>query len=147
MTLKHQSFLVCMTIFLAAGLTGCKTPEAKKISDIDSMQGTWNGKELGRDGQWIMVITGDKVDLDGPGSADYTGTLVLDETTNPKSARLTILECAYEPYIDEVANGIYKFENGKLFLAASEPGSNTIPTIFEGDGNIRFFELEKVQED
>lgn len=148
MALKNQTFFICLTIVLAAGLTGCKkSSDISKISDIDNMQGTWKGKELAQDGEWILVITGEKIEADGPGQEDYTGTLALDETTNPKSAHLTIIKCTYEPYVGKVANNIYKFENGKLFIAGAEPGSNTIPTSFEGGGNIRYFEFEKAQKE
>jgi len=147
MTLKHETFVICMTIVLLAGLTGCKKQEANKISDTDRIQGTWKGKELVNDGEWTLVIAGEQITVDGPGPEDYTGTIILDETTSPKSVRLTILECAVEQYIGAIANGIYKFENDKLFIAASEPGSNTIPTSFAGGGNIRFFECDKAQVD
>ncbi|MBN1973323.1 MAG: hypothetical protein JW787_06770 [Sedimentisphaerales bacterium] len=148
MTLKHETFIICLTIVLLAGLTGCKKQEAVKISDTERIQGTWNGKELdtgGEGGEWRLIITGEQIKIDGPGPEDYSGTIILDETTNPKSARVTILECAAERYIGEVANAIYKFENDKLFIAASEPGSGTIPAYFEGNGNIRYYEYVKAQ--
>lgn len=145
MTEKHETIIICLTIALLAGLTGCKTEKARKISDTDRIQGTWTGKDRLNSGEWTMVITGEKIKLDGPGQQDYAGTIILDETTIPKSARVTILECAAQQYIGAVANGIYKFENDKLFIAASEPGSNITPTSFDEGDNIRFFELEKVQ--
>jgi len=150
MTLKHETFIICMALVFLAGLTGCKKQEpVVKISDTELIQGVWNGKELdtNRDGEWSLIITGDQIKIDGPGPEDYSGTIILDETTNPKSARVTILECAAEQYIGAVANGIYKFENDKLFIAASEPGSGTIPEYFEGNGNIRYYEYEKALEE
>lgn len=146
MTLKHETFIICFTIVLLAGLTGCKKQEVVTISDTERIQGTWNGKELdtgGKGGEWTLIITGENITIDGPGPEDYAGTIILDETTSPKSARVTILECAAERYVGAVANGIYKFENDKLFIAASEPGSGTIPAYFEGNGNIRFYEYDK----
>ena len=102
MTLKHETFIICLTIVLLTGLTGCKKQEAVKISDTERIQGTWNGKELdiGREGgEWVLIITGDQIKVDGPGPEDYSGTIILDETTNPKSARVTILECTAEQII------------------------------------------------
>lgn len=146
MTLKHETFIIFLTIILLAGLTGCKKQEVVTISDAERIQGTWNGKELdtGREsGEWTIIITGDQIKVDGPGPEDYAGTITFDETTNPKSARVTILECAAEQYIGAVANAIYKFENDTLYIAASEPGSGTIPAYFEGNGNIRYYEYYK----
>ena len=140
-----KKFLV---VFLSACLvlmTGCKKekPVVEKVADIDLMQGTWKGAEVGREGEWILVIADDKITVDGPGPEDYVGTLALDETTTPKSVVLTIDECGFEQYIGAKASNLYKIEDGKLTIAGTEPGSGMIPSSFEPGNGTRVFELRK----
>jgi len=91
---------LCLAMIFAMTLAGCEVKKTVYVTDIDRMQGTWKGTELGdRGGEWTLIITGDQVEADGPGPEDYAGTIILDETTTPKSARLIIDKCAFEAYM------------------------------------------------
>lgn len=125
---------------------GCKKePQTQKvITDLDRIQGTWKGTELGgRSDEWILVITGDKIQVDGPGPEDYAGTITIDESTTPKSGTLKIETCAFDAYIGKVAQNIYKLEGDTLTWAGTEPGSGMMPTSFEGGNGTRVFEVKK----
>ena len=140
-----QKLAVYALIICVVLLSGCKKgkPVAENDADIDLMQGTWKGAEVGREGEWILIIAGEKITVDGPGPEDYVGTLALDETTTPKSVVLTIDECGFEQYIGAKANNLYKIEDGKLTIAGTEPGSGMIPSSFEPGNGTRVFELTK----
>jgi uncharacterized protein (TIGR03067 family) len=141
--------VVCLVVICAA-LTGCKKDKPvvveDTVTDADRIQGTWQGVELGgAEGQWAMVIEGEAITVDGPGSQDYVGTLALDETTTPKSAILTITECGFTDYIGAKGNNLYKIEDGKLTIAGTEPGSETKPASFEPGNGTRVFEFTQTE--
>lgn len=143
---NYGKLALCLAMVSVMTLAGCEIRKVVDVTDIDRMQGTWKGIELSdRGGEWTLVITGDQVEADGPGPEDYSGTIILDETTTPKSARLVIDKCAFEAYVGTTANNIYKLESGKLTLAGTEPGSDTKPTSFEAGNSARVFEFSKVQ--
>lgn len=150
MTYNKRSIAVVCLIVICAALTGCSKKsrsdvEDNTITDLGRMQGTWKGTELGgREGEWTLVMDGEKVTVDGPGPEDYVGTLALDETTTPQSAILTITECAFPDYVGSKGNNLYKIEGDMLTIAGTEPGSGTAPTSFEPGNGTRVFELKKV---
>lgn len=138
---------VYLGLIVVTTMTGCKKQTPGTLTDIDRLQGTWVGRELGSNSSdpWKLVITGDKVQADGPGPEDYSGTITFDETTMPKSALLTIDKCAFESYVGAVSNNIYKLEDDKLTLAGAEPGSGSKPTTFQPGSGTRVFEFSKQQ--
>lgn len=122
--------------------------KSKKVSELSRLQGTWKGKEIGVNrGEWTLVISGHKIQADGPGPEDYTGEIITDETTSPKSARYYIKKCAFKEFEGTVANNIYKFDGDKLLIAGTKPGSGTKPTSFDRDTKTetRVFEFTKVK--
>lgn len=145
---KQVLWMVCLMAICGVVLTGCKKEEPvveKTISDVDRMQGAWKGTELGgRGGEWALVIADDKLTVDGPGPEDYAGTLVLDETAVPKTAVLTITECAVTEYVGAKGNNLYKVEGDMLTIAGAEPGTDSKPTSFEPGNGTRVFEFKKV---
>ncbi len=143
---NYGKLMLSLAMIIIMTAAGCKNRKVVDVTDTDRIQGTWKGKELGGSGgEWKLVITGDQVLVDGPGPEDYTGTITLDETTSPKSARLRIDKCAVKEYIGTTANNIYKFEDDKFILAGTEPGSDTKPASFQSGNGTRVFELAKVQ--
>lgn len=147
-----QTAAVCLTLLCLAVLAGCDNEAPAEtavteaqVTDLGRMQGTWQGSNIEGTETWTIIIDGDQMSADGPGAADYTGTLAVDETTDPKSAVITIQTCAYQEYVGTTANSIYQLSGDALTLAATEPGSGTRPTGFVSDGNTMVIALKKIQ--
>ena len=115
--------------------------EAKKGSELD---GTWVGTTDGDYwGQWTFVISNGKVEIKGPESIFYSGTVTLNNKTNPKQADFKIDKCSQPEYAGETSLGIYKLEGNKLTLVASEPGSMYRPAYLESGGGAMLFPLTR----
>ena len=115
--------------------------KAKKGSELD---GTWVGTTEGDYwGQWTFVISNGKVEIKGPDSIFYSGTVKLNNKTNPKQADIKINNCSQPDYIGATSLGIYKLEGNKLTLVASEPGSMYRPAYFESGGGAMLFPLTR----
>ncbi|MBN2132287.1 MAG: TIGR03067 domain-containing protein [Sedimentisphaerales bacterium] len=147
MTAKHYSEIaICLAAILAASVGGCKSePEPPvEVSDMDRLQGTWVGTEVGNDErQWTLTISGTKVDVNGPGPEDYSGTMKLNTEVEPKQADLLVEDCAVQQYVGTTSLAIYKIEGDTFTMAGNEPGSTVRPTQFEGGGGTRLFVLTK----
>ena len=123
-----------------------ETPEAPSADESPGadFEGTWVGIEQGRDaGGWTWTFADGQADVVGPGEEAYKGTYTVDATTEPAQVDFTITECAREEYVGLTSLGIYKIEQGKLMLAAAEPGSSERAFAFELGGGGRFWVLEK----
>lgn len=148
MTRKYCSAIaVCLTAIVILSVTGCRnkpdepTPEA---GDIDLLQGTWTGTEVGeQQGQWTMIISGTTIDCKGPEPEAYTGILKLNPDVDPKQADFVIDKCAIDRYVGTTSLTIYKIEGDKFTMAGNEPGSTIRPTKFESGNGTRIFVLTK----
>jgi uncharacterized protein (TIGR03067 family) len=115
--------------------------KAKKGSELD---GTWVGTTEGDYwGQWTFVISNGKVEIKGPDSMFYSGTVKLNNKTNPKQADFKINNCSQPDYVGATSLGIYKLEGNKLTLVASEPGSMYRPAYLESGGGAMLFPLTR----
>jgi len=115
--------------------------KARKGSELD---GTWVGTTDGDYwGQWTFVISNGKVEIKGPESIFYSGTVTLNNKTNPKQADFKIDKCSQPEYAGETSLGIYKLEGNKLTLVASEPGSMYRPAYLESGGGAMLFPLTR----
>jgi len=118
-----------------------KADTAKKGAELD---GTWVGTADGDyGGQWTFVISNGKVEIKGPDSIFYSGTVTLNNKTNPRQADFKIYNCSQSEYVGETSLGIYKLDGDKLSLVASEPGSMSRPGYFESGGESMLFPLTK----
>ena len=117
-----------------------KENPAQTSGGSSELDGTWVGVTEGEYwGQWTFVISNGKVEVKGPESIFYSGTLTLSDKTNPKQADFKINNCSQPEYVGTTALCIYKLDGNKLTLVASEPGSMYRPTYLEsGDGAIIF---------
>jgi len=144
---KHYTGIVlCLAAIMVVSVAGCtgNSGSSAKVNDIDTLQGTWLGNELGNNGgQWTLVISGTKIDVKGPEPQAYSGTLKLNADVEPKQADFVVEKCVMERYVGTTSLGIYKIEGDKFTMAASEPGSTLRPTLFEGGGGARVFTLTK----
>jgi uncharacterized protein (TIGR03067 family) len=108
------------------------------------LEGTWVGTATGGYGdEWTFVISSGKVEVKGPESVFYSGTVALNTKTNPKQAEFKIDKCSLPEYVGETSLGIYKLEANKLTLAASEPGSISRPAFFESGRGAMLFSLTR----
>lgn len=115
--------------------------KAKKGSELD---GTWVGTADGDyGGQWTFVISKGKVEIKGPDSIFYSGTMKLNNKTKPKQADFKINNCSQPEYVGATSLGIYKLNGNKLTLAASEPGSMYRPAYLESGGGAMLFPLTR----
>jgi len=118
-----------------------KADTAKKGAELD---GTWVGTADGDyGGQWTFVISKGKVEIKGPDSIFYSGTVTLNNKTNPRQADFKINNCSQWEYVGETSLGIYKLDGDKLSLVASEPGSMSRPAFFESGGESMLFPLTR----
>jgi len=114
---------------------------SKEGSELD---GTWVGADAGGyGGQWTFVISKSKVEVKGPESEYYAGTVTLNTKTNPKQADFKIDKCSMPEYAGETSLSIYKLDGNKLTMAASEPGSMYRPTYFDSTGGVMLFSLNR----
>jgi len=121
-----------------------KEKTTQKSETGSELEGTWVGADAGGyGGQWTFVISKGKVEVKGPESEYYAGTMKLNNKTNPKQLDFKIEKCSLPEYVGETALSIYKLEGNKLTLAASEPGSIYRPTFFDSTGGVMLFSLTK----
>ena len=121
-----------------------KAVTAQKVVKGSELDGTWVGTTDGNyGGQWTFVISKGKVEIKGPDSIFYSGTVKLNNKTNPKQADFKINNCSQPEYVGATSLGIYKLEGKKLTLVASEPGSMYRPAYFESGGEAMLFPLTR----
>ena len=83
------------------------------------------------------------MEVKGPDSEFYSGTIKLNTKTNPKQSAFKINKCSQMEYEGETSLGIYKLEGDKLIIAASEPGSLSRPYSLESGNGVRIFSLKR----
>lgn len=121
--------------------------DASKAADsLQSLQGTWEGVERGREaeGKYTVTIIGQASQFQGPIKEEsYLCTFELPVGTTPAQWNNTIADCPAKEYVGKVSLGIYKLENGTLTLITHRPGDPQGPKGFEDDGVSRTFILKK----
>ena len=83
------------------------------------------------------------MEVKGPDSEFYSGTITLNTKTNPKQSDFKINKCSLSEYEGKTSLGIYKLEGKKLTLVASEPGSMSRPYYLESGGDAMLFSLTR----
>ena len=133
------SCVMAASLFVSGGCES-KSDEPDINEKVTELEGTWVGTEIsGRDGQWIIVITEDRIDVNGPGVEDYKGTFTLNTKDSPNQLDFAITECGVDKYVGTTALGIYKLEGDKFTMAATEPGTTIRPALFDRSGDARVF--------
>ena len=127
----------------ARGETIFKRQKADTAQKGGELDGTWVGTAGGEYGEWTFIISEGKVEVKGPDSEYYAGTVKLNTNSNPKQADFKINKCSLVDYIGETSLSIYKLEGNKLTLAASEPGSMSRPYSMESGGDAMVFSLTR----
>ena len=119
-----------------------KADTAQKSVKGSELEGTWVGTAAeGYGDEWTFAISKGKVEIKGPDSEFYSGTVTLNAKTNPKQVEFKIDKCSLPEYVGETSLGIYKLDGNKFTLAASEPGSFSRPVFLESGGDAMLFSL------
>jgi len=138
----YRSMAVALVITTVL-VCGCNSTEDTSISDLEKLQGTWVGKELGQDGEAKLIFSGDTIDFKGAHPQEwYKGTAVINAELTPRQADFTISECAMPDFVGKIAKAIYKLEEGTLTLAGSKPGDESRPSGFDPSGGTRVFQFK-----
>jgi len=121
--------------------SGCSTLPS---SDLASLQGTWEGKEIGgKLSNCQIVVTGNTAEFRSSDTNEWLkANFSLREQTNPRQIVFVTTDCAYPPHIGITRYGIYRFEKNLVRLTANEPGVVHSPAVFDEPG-ARQFELRK----
>lgn len=121
-----------------------KEDTAQMAKDDAELDGTWVGTAGGEyGGQWTFTISKGKVEVKGPDSEYYAGTVTLNTKTNPKQADFKIDKCSFPEYVGETSLSIYKLEGNKLTLVTSEPGYMSRPAYLGSGGGAMLFSLTR----
>ena len=132
--------LVSIAVLLWA--SGCSTLHK---SDSATLQGTWQGTEIGgkTEGACYIAFSGNNVDYRGADTNDWCkGTFTLREDTDPKQIVCVTTACSYPPDIGQTIHAIYRIEAGTLKVTGNAPGNPDVPSGFEAPG-ARQFEFRK----
>jgi uncharacterized protein (TIGR03067 family) len=132
--------LVIIAILL--GAAGCST---LRKSDSASLQGTWQGKEMGSktEGVCYVVVSGDSAEFRGADTNEwYKATFTLREDTSPRQIVCLTTGSSYPPMIGKPRYGIYRIEDGIVRLTINEFENPTVPPRFDAPG-ARQFEFRK----
>ena len=139
----YFSAIIAAVVAIVLFISGCSSTEEIPVSDdMDKLQGTWVGKELGRQGVVKIIFSDNIIDFKGARPQNcYKGSVVLNQILSPKQIDFTILLCTSPVYAGKISKGIYKFEDDTLVLSCSEPGNETRPNSFDLSGENRVFKL------
>ena len=123
-----------------------RTDTIVPASDLDRLQGAWEGTESGREaeGKCTLTITANALRFQGVNKGEwYAGTFELPAGTNPAQLRGTIKDCPAKDFIGKVSLAIFKIEDGTLTLTGHAPGEAEVPKGFAGDATARTFVFKK----
>jgi uncharacterized protein (TIGR03067 family) len=137
--MKHITRILSLAAIAAMlGASGCSTLHK---SDSATLQGAWEGQEIGvgQDSPHSLVFSGKNFDFRGEDPRDWgKGTFILREDTQPKQLLLAITECGVPKYNGMTTRAIYRIEDRTLTLAGNEPGDPAGPSSFDASGTRRF---------
>ena len=139
---RTAGVLNLVSIAVLLGAAGCSTLHK---SDSATLQGTWQGKEIGgkTEGACYLVVSGNNVEFRGADTNEWIkGTFSLREDTNPRQMICLATACSYPPCIGKTVYAIYRIEAGTFKVTGNEPGNPDVPSGFDAPG-ARQFEFRK----
>ena len=132
-------------VALVASLVWSSRPATAEGPELKRLQGTWVGKEIGKEdeGNVTLTVNEDRIEFEGWSPREwYKGKIELDQVSKPKRLMGKIEECPVKEFIGKISHGIYELEKDSLSIAATAPGSGTEPQGFDDKG-CRRFELKR----
>jgi uncharacterized protein (TIGR03067 family) len=157
--LRQIITIVCLVASFVANAGEQLTANAKcaanqpTISELQLLQGTWEGVLVGDKAQQkiTITITGNSLHFHRDTNFWWRTTITLPADTHPRQLHATIKDCHDCPPKQENSAGtvvvaIFKIEDGTLTLATGN-GDGEAPKSFEatGDNGLNRYELRKVQ--
>jgi uncharacterized protein (TIGR03067 family) len=128
---------------LAAGTAALLLKEFPRVPDMNALQGTWSGQEIGASGPATMSIFRDALAFRGADPAEwYKGNFTLRVDTFPKQLYIVITDCSEPQFIGKTAHAIYKLEGDTFTVTGNEPGERSFPASFDA-ATSREFVLKK----
>jgi uncharacterized protein (TIGR03067 family) len=140
------SVLAFSIAVLVSGCASRPTPTpAATTSELQRLQGTWEGSMVGDQANQKIIITiaGDSLHFHRDPKFWFKTTFTLPTGTNPQELHATITDCA--PPLDPVGKvvvAIFKIEGETMTLAAMGDDAAETPKTFEGGTR---YDLRKVQ--
>lgn len=112
------------------------------------LNGTWTGYEVDwPSGNWTFVFADSQLTVNGPNPGEYYKmNVIFLEDDKHKKVKARFYD-ASDPSVSGLSStAIYKLEEGKLTIAAGEPGYGTVPKSFEKIWGVYVFNLTKKEE-
>ena len=140
----------CATRAPAPSVPPSASTPAPAASELQRLQGTWEGAAVGdtTDDKITITITGDSLHFHRDANFWFKTTIALPAGTGPRELHATIKDSAPPPdSIGKVVVAIFKIEDGKLTLAVVGEGTDETRKNFEAaeaEGWARY-ELRKVR--
>ncbi|MEO7318979.1 MAG: hypothetical protein ABIZ56_08330 [Chthoniobacteraceae bacterium] len=147
--IRHYLTIAALSVTLPAfaeDKSAPRTEAAGPASELDKLQGSWEGTEAGRDaeGKCTLTITGNALRFQGSNKGEwYQATFEIPAGTNPAQLQGTIKDCPAKDFIGKVSLAIFKIEDGTLTLVGHAPGDPNAPKGFDGDATARTFVFKK----
>lgn len=154
--LRYIITLVCLVAPFIATADEESIAKAKDAAnppiaaDLQSLQGTWEGGEVGNQYQKIIItITGHALHFHRDTNFWFETTITLPTGTDPKQLHATIKGCppSQADSIGKVARAIFKIEDGTLTLVPiSDDPEGTPKSFADAEAKkLTRYELQKVK--
>ena len=131
---RTVSVLSLVFIAVLLGASGCSTLHK---SDSATLQGTWQGKEIGgkTEGPCSLVFSGNNVEFHAADTNGWIkGIFSLREDTNPKQIICLATACSNPSCVGKTVYAIYRIEAGTFKVTGNEPGNTNVPSGFDAPG-------------
>ena len=135
---KTADVLGLVSIAVLLGVSGCSTLHK---SDSATLQGTWQGKEIGgkAEGACYLVVSGNNAEFRGADTNEwYKATFSLRADTNPRQVVCFTTGCSWPPCVGKTMFAIYRIEAGTVKVTVNEPGNPDVPSAFDAPGARQF---------
>lgn len=148
--------LVLVTCLIVVPLLACKSlpvaPSIDGVSDLDRLQGHWQGRGPG--GPCTVIISGETLRYEQPTSGDdefwYDTTIALRDGTDPRQIAARIVDNDSQDHLGTVVVILYELGDDAqtLNLGIVNSFEESPPSHIQGDWDrvIDFYELAKVRD-
>ena len=113
-------------------------------SAFASLQGNWQGSELGELGQVKLEVNGNTfIFHDARAGMMTKSKFSIDSDKEPAQMDFTVLDCEVKDYIGYKGLAIIQLDGDNLELAIGDPASGIRPKNFEPVPGVRIFHVKK----